>query len=47
MSYIYEIQEIGASNVQTALYQGTYQGFYEPKSTAKNQYIKLGLDFKY
>ena len=47
MSYIYEIQEIGASNVQTASYKGTYRPFYEPQSTAKNQYIKIGLDFKY
>ena len=47
MAYVYEIQEISASNIQSALYEGTYQSFLEPQSTAKNQYIKIGVDFKY
>ena len=37
--YIYEKQEIEASNI--------INGFYEPQSTAKNQYLKIGLDFKF
>ncbi|MDB2562067.1 DUF481 domain-containing protein [Sulfurimonas sp.] len=38
-SAVYEEQTIEHSNV--------INGFYEPDSTAKNQYIKIGVDFKY
>jgi len=39
LQYTYEVQEIGASNV--------VNGFYEPDSTAKNQYIKIGITKRY
>jgi len=38
-SMIFSEQTIGRSNV--------INGYYEPDSTAKNQYIQLGLNFKY
>lgn len=40
-AYIYEYQKIEKSNV---LYGS---GYFEPDSTANNQYIKFGLTFKY
>lgn len=43
MSYTYEEQTIEKSD---AFQKGTYN-YYEPDSTAKNQYIKFGVAFKY
>ncbi len=37
--YVYEYQSIEKSNVQN--------GFYEPNSTANNQYAKIGATFKF
>jgi len=39
LEYTAEVQEIEASN--------TVAGFYEPDSTAKNKYIKIGISSKY
>jgi hypothetical protein len=39
LQYTYEVQEIGASNVVNS--------FYEPDSTAKNQYIRIGIIKRY
>ena len=39
VEYTSEVQEIEASN--------SVSGFYEPDSTAKNQYIKIGIGSKY
>jgi hypothetical protein len=41
--YIFSRQKIGASNI---VYNGGV-GFYEPDSTAYNQYLKVGIVFKY
>jgi hypothetical protein len=39
LQYTYELQEIGASNV--------VNNYYEPNSTAKNQYFKIGIAKRY
>ena len=39
LQYTYEVQEIGASNI--------VNGYYEPDSTAKNQYIRIGIIKRY
>ena len=39
VEYIYTEQTIKESNV--------INGYYEPRSTAKNQYLQIGLDFKF
>ena len=43
-AYVFEYQKIEESNV---LYDSTATGYVEPDSTAYNQYIKVGMIFKY
>jgi hypothetical protein len=43
-SYVFEYQKIQESNV---LYGSNQKGYIEPDSKASNQYIKIGIVFKY
>jgi len=43
-AYMYQYQKIEKSNV---IYDNNGDGYLEPDSTAKNQYIKFGVAFKY
>jgi hypothetical protein len=47
MHYTYQQQRIGASNVIPYVINGSVENIYEPKSTANNQYIKLGIRLKF
>ncbi|MEN4052754.1 MULTISPECIES: hypothetical protein [Sulfurimonas] len=43
-TYVFEYQEIQESNV---VYDAAANGYVEPDSTAYNQYLKVGMVFKY
>lgn len=47
MSYIYEQQEITASNSAPYIVGGESKMIYEPKSTAQNHYLQLGIALKF
>ena len=43
-AYVYEYQEIKESDI---VYDGSGNGYVEPDSRASNQYLKVGMIFKY